>query len=55
MLRDIFHVCGFLVLDALGQIIQIVLNQAAPLAVPLVASLRELLAPAHIAVILGQT
>ena len=51
----IFHVSGFLVCDALGHILQIVLNQAAPLAPPLVASLRDLLAPAHVAVILGQT
>lgn len=55
MVRDIFHIGGFLVIDALGQIIQIVLNQAAPLAFPLAAALRELLASAHVAVSLGQT
>ncbi len=55
MVRDIFHMCGFLVIDALGHVIQIVLNQAAPLASSLVASLRKLLAPAHVAVILGRT
>jgi hypothetical protein len=55
MVRDVFHISGFLVLDALGQIVQIVLNQAAPLASVLVDSLRGLLAPTHIAVNLGQT
>ena len=55
MVRDVFHVSGFLVLDALGQSRQIVLNQAAPLAPPLVGPLLELLAPAHIAISLGQT
>ena len=55
MVRDVFHVSGFLVLDALGQIVQIVLNQAAPLAPILVESLRVLLAPIHIAVNSGET
>jgi hypothetical protein len=55
MVRDVFHVSGFLVSNALGHLVQIVLNQAAPLAPPLVDSLRELLAPAHVAISLGQT
>src|SRR2546421_10683778 len=55
MVRDVFHVSGFLVSDALGHLIHIVLNQAAPLAPPLVDTLRELLAPAHVAISLGQT
>ena len=55
MVRDVFHISGFLVFDALGQLIEIVLNQAAPLAPVLVDSLRELLAPAHVALNLGQT
>ena len=55
MVRDVFHVSGFLVFDALGQLVQIVLNQAAPLASVLLDSLRELLAPAHVALNLGQT
>jgi len=54
MVRDVFHVSGFLVMNTPGQVVQIVLNQAAPLAPPLVDSLRELLAPAHIAIQLGQ-
>jgi hypothetical protein len=55
MVRDVFHISGFLVFDALGQLVEIVLNQAAPLASVLVESLRELLAPAHVALNLGQT
>jgi hypothetical protein len=55
MVRDVFHICGFLVWDACGQILQIVLNQAAPLASALLVSLRDLLAPAHVALILGET
>jgi len=55
MVRDVLHISGFLVFDAGGQIIQLVLNQAAPLAPALVNPLRGLLAPTHIAVNLGQT
>ena len=55
MVRDVFHVSGFLVSDALGRLVEIVLNQAAPLAPSLVDALRELLAPAHVAISLGQT
>jgi hypothetical protein len=55
MVRDVLHISGFLVFDATGQIIQLVLNQAAPLAPALVHSLRSLLAPTHVAVNLGQT
>jgi hypothetical protein len=36
MVRDVFHISGFLVTDALGQVVQLVLNQAAPLAPALV-------------------
>ena len=55
MVRDVFHVSGFLVFDALGHLVQIVLNRAAPLAPILVAALRVLLAPTHVAVNSGQT
>ena len=55
MVRDVLHISGFLVFDAGGQIIELVLNQAAPLAPTLVTSLRGLLAPTHIALNLGQT
>ncbi len=55
MVRDVFHISGFLLTDACGQVTQIVLNQAAPLASALVHPLRKLLACAHVAVNLGQT
>lgn len=55
MVRDVFHINGFLLTDAFGQVAQLVLNQAAPLASALVPPLRELLACAHVAVTLGQT
>jgi hypothetical protein len=55
MVRDVFHVSGFLVFDALDQVVEMVLNQAAPLAPVLVESLRELLTPVHVALNLGQT
>jgi hypothetical protein len=55
MVRDVFHVSGFLCKDALGHVIQIVLNQDALLARSLLNSLRELLAPLHIVISLGKT
>ena len=55
MVRDVFHISGFLLLDARGDVRQIVLNQAAPLASALVDPLRKLLLCAHVAVNLGQT
>ena len=53
MIRDVFHVSGFLVIDARGQVVRVVLNQAAPLASPLIDPLYTLLAPAHTAIELG--
>ena len=50
MVRDIFHMSGFLGVDVQGHIVQIGLNPAAPLASVLVDSLQELLVPAHMAV-----
>src|SRR5713226_5684131 len=55
MVRDVFHISGFLLTDACGQVVQVVLNQAAPLALTLVHPLRKLLLCAHVAVNLGQT
>jgi hypothetical protein len=55
MVRDVLHISGFLLIDARGQVTQIVLNQAAPLAPALVHPLRKLLLGAHVAVNLGQT
>jgi hypothetical protein len=55
MVRDVFHISGFLLTDDSGQVVQIVLNQIAPLASALVHPLRNLLACAQVAVNLGQT
>ncbi len=55
LVRDVFHISGFLVRDARGHVLQIVLNQRAPLARGLARSLDVLLRPAHIAVNWGQT
>ncbi len=50
MVRDIFHISGFLGVDVQGHIVQIGLNPAAPLASVLVDSLQELLVPARMAI-----
>jgi hypothetical protein len=55
MVRDVFHISGFLVLDASCQIVQIVLNPAAPLAGAVADALRQLLTSAHVAISLVQT
>src|SRR5258707_1509285 len=55
MVRDVFHVSGFLCFDAFGSVVAIVLNQDARLARSLAQSLRALLAPLHIVVSLGET
>jgi len=55
MVRDVFHIHGRIELDAKGQVVRIILNQAAPLVCGIGAALQGLLAPAHIAVNLGQT
>ncbi len=55
MVRAVFHVRGFLVFDALGQIVQVVLNQAVPLAAVLVDALQGLLSPTPIAIHVGAT
>src|SRR5712691_5531115 len=55
MVRDVFHLSGFLVRDASGSILQIVLNCAAPLAPFLREPLAALLASAHVAVCLDTT
>ena len=55
MVRDVFQVSGFLVFDALGQIVQVVLNQAAPLAAVLVEALQGLLSSTPLAIQLGAT
>lgn len=55
MVRDVFHVSGFLLIDALGRIRQIALNQDTPLALALLGPLQALVAPAHVAMHLTQT
>ncbi len=55
MVRDVFQVSGFLLIDALGRIRSIVLNQEAPLASVLLGPLRALLAPTQVALRLGET
>ncbi len=55
MVRDVFHIQGRIELDAKGHVVGIILNQAAPLVRGIGAALQVLLAPAHIAVNLGQT
>ena len=55
LVRDVLHISGFLVRDARGRVLRIILNQRAPLARGLARSLDVLLRPAHIAVNWGQT
>jgi len=55
MVRDVFHVSGFLCFDASGSLVEIVLNQGSRLAHLLIHSLRELLTPLSIVVNLGET
>ncbi len=55
MVRDVFHVSGFLCFDASGSMVEIVLNQGARLAHVLIHSLQELLTPLPIVVSLGET
>jgi hypothetical protein len=53
--RDIFHISGRILFDAVGHIVEIILNQAAPLVRMLADAVRPLLAQAHIALTLGET
>jgi hypothetical protein len=55
LVRDVFHISGFLLLDACGRIRQVGLNQDAPLASVLLSSLQSLVAPAHVAIYLAKT
>jgi len=54
LVRDVFQISGSVRRSDTGQIVEIVLNQAAPLAAGLVAALRVLLTPEGIAVNLGE-
>ncbi len=55
MVRDVFHISGFLLFDSTGHLLQIVLNQDALLAHALLNSFRELLAPMHLVISLDKT
>lgn len=55
LIRDVFHMSGFLLLDAWGHIRQIGLNRDAPLAPVLLSPFQTWLAPAHVAIYLAQT
>ncbi len=55
MVRDVFHISGAIIHNAQGQLIRIVLNQAAPLVRSVADGLSVLLTPAQVAVSLGQT
>jgi hypothetical protein len=55
MVRDVFHISGFLLITAQGQLTAVILNQAAPLASALIHPWGQLLAGVHVAVNLGQT
>jgi hypothetical protein len=55
MVRDVFHISGFLRFDPCTHVVEIVLNQDAHLARLLIHSLRELRTPLNIVVNLGET
>jgi len=55
LVRDIWHISGFLEYDRQGKLSRIVLNQLAPLARGLGIALQELLAPTQLVINLGQT
>lgn len=55
MVRDVFHVSGFLSCDSTGHLVQLVLNQEASLARCLIKPLKKRLALLHIAVSLDKT
>ncbi len=55
LVRDIFHINGRVLCNALGHVVEIILNPAAPLVHGLVAALHVLLAPLHVAVRLGES
>ena len=55
LVRDVWHISGFVERDAHGCLIRIVLNQLAPLAQGLGTALHQLLAPTQVVVNWGQT
>jgi hypothetical protein len=55
MVRDVFHINGRLRRNVRGQLVEIVLNQAAPRVRGVARSLEVLLRPMHIVVNWGET
>jgi len=55
MVRDVFHISGFLLFDPSDHLVQIVLNQDASLSHSLLNSFREVCAPMHIVISLDKT
>jgi hypothetical protein len=55
MVRDVFHISGFLGFDAFHHVVEIVLNQHSHRAHKLIHALRELLTPLRVVINLGQT
>jgi hypothetical protein len=55
LVRDVWHISGFVECDGHGQLSRIVLNQLAPVARGLGLALRQLLAPTQVVINLGQT
>ncbi|MGZ3628472.1 MAG: transposase [Ktedonobacteraceae bacterium] len=55
MVRDVFHVRGWLRFDAAGSVVEIVLNQEASLARSFIRPLQALLTPLRVVVNLGET
>jgi hypothetical protein len=55
MVRDVFHIQGRIELDTHGHVVQIILNQAAPLVRGIGTALQILLEPTHTAISLGET
>jgi hypothetical protein len=55
LVRDVWHISGFVERDGQGRLTRIVLNQLAPLAQGLGRALQQLLAPTQVVVNLGQT
>jgi hypothetical protein len=54
LVRDVWHISGFVERDGHGHLTRIVLNQLAPLARGLGMALKQLLAPMQVVIILGQ-
>ncbi len=55
MVRDVFHISGFLSFDAFHHLVEIVLNRQSRRAHKLILPLQELLTPLHIVISLGET